>query len=128
MRILHGNGIEVEEQSTYHVNLLFFRETIMQSRFRELMRDEYNYKVDDAQIIDDCSITLRPQLGNIMLHIELNFVDRISPFIRSTYPQGRSMRHTTSEAITQGRISSRIAGVLLSSLMGSRMPFFQCRI
>lgn len=128
MRILHGNGIDVEEQSSFHVNMLFTRETIMQSRFRQVMQEEFDYRVDDAQMIDNCLVSLRPQLGNFLLHIELNFVDRISPFIRTAYPRQHSTRHETNEAITQGRISSRITGVLLSTFMGSPMPFFQCRI
>lgn len=127
MRILHSNGIDIEEQSQFHVNMLFFKDAVMKSRYRDILQQEYEYKVKDEDI-NECMVRVRPQLSNFHLDIEMNFLDHLSPFIRSSYPQNHSMRHATNEAITQGRISSRIAGVLLSTFMGSPMPFLQCRI
>jgi hypothetical protein len=107
--------------------MLFEKDAVMKSHFREIMQNNYEYVVKD-EMINNCMVKMDPKVGNFQLKIELNFVDRLSPFIKSSYPTNHSTRHATNEAITQGRISSRIANVLLSSLMGSQNPFTQCRI
>lgn len=107
--------------------MLFPREVVLKSHFTQIMRGEFGYEVVDSHMINDCSVNLQPQVGNIRVYLELNFADRLSSFIRSEYPRGRSGRQNTLKAITRGRISSRIANVLLSTLMGSSMPL-QCRI
>ncbi|KAI6195166.1 hypothetical protein M3Y96_01202100 [Aphelenchoides besseyi] len=126
-RAVHGNGMEIERGSTFTVNYLFNRSVIFESEITDMI-DGLLETNDSVLRVSECSSAIDFDLHNIHVHVEFNFADKLSPFIRNEYPIGRSYRSQVNEATTRGRISSRIASALLNVFMALPTEFFECRI
>ncbi|KAI6234759.1 hypothetical protein M3Y99_00765500 [Aphelenchoides fujianensis] len=126
-RIVHGNGMEIEGDSSFNVNLVFNRSVVLEADVPELLDGLFD-RNDTNVRLDECAAAVDFELHGIHVHVVMNFADKLSPFIRDEYPHGRAFRSQVTAATTRGRISARIAGALLAALMGTPTEFFECRI